>query len=1606
MVKLTPDVQRPFVNVFTQFRVQEPANSAIVGQCQSVLDKHIGKRVYRIVGSVPAANFISIPKLPSESLGLVGKNLYIQLHVASSSLFVFHVLVHTKQGVTLDISVNNLNHTLRLAGLSLQYPISLSDKWSVLLLQLDAIVAQHTTYNFKSVKSIQFCANMHVRGALSSDNVYEMETLPRDFAFPVRNGLSLSELYDFIPLPPMSRPPAPLAPNARPLSAPSRLSDISNINTSSVSALNKSGLRRSFDYSDLSSPLLEMQHVVGATSYPGCCLWSTDGRCVIYACASAIIVHNFNTGDQRILNGHTGDVRFLATTSDGTMLLSCQAGPNPLIRVWSLSTCLILSVIALKGSSLQCISSSPSSLNIAVVLNEGVRQSILLYDMSSVPSGGRASLVSEFVSDVHINRVSFAPWDDSRLVSCGNRSIRLYRLHKGALRPFSIDLRNFSSAVFLDVCHEPALSSASESQRRCYVSTDSGLLFVVSYTTQMLERSFKLHSKAIRSIHVGTDAKHGLAIVTACDDKTCKVWPIDFSEFLAEVPQVAAVTSVCFSSDSLRVCMSTANGCICVLDVPSKKVSFVTHSHSRGVLNLICDPHNEEITTTSSDSIMRIWDLQSYDQRFEFVAHGDMATAVCYHPTQYKFVAGFKSGLVKSFDIRTQDVEHTCNTKMACIVAVAFTSDCVYLLCSSVDGRIAIIDAQRSFQVLRISSTCEPNDPIALAMHPTHHVACALGPHAGSIVVLDPQSGGRNAILLPPHGSTLSKLTFAAQGRVVIALSARGRLLAWKVPRDLVHWQAQHLWESPQLTTGSEIISLAVSDNALLAAIGTADCKIWVWSLPHPDEVSASAIRSAFKYQMFIGHSHPVTALTFSTNLKSLVSCEDGPTMITWTVCAAIALDSSDIIEEAIASKELELDRFRQQQRDADSPVLRLPFSHPGASAAAPGGDISSPTDTSESISEPNQDRMPVERFRSRYMQADSPDDNEYFASQSNVPVAGGRKTPSPLARIRARSAELISPAVPKILQHSPTIPPMPPLQAPTPTYTGSRSLEIHSDSSSEPNGASAYDMHNDDPIVTYDDVARDSKIQYVVPEDEAGMKLGKIMGYIGQGSRSVIWNQSRGILAHCSGSAVVVERLDGADESRVQEQQCFLHGLTSETTCITLSPSSHLLAGCGASISSEHGVATPAVVVWDISTNQPVATLTNTRNQCIKIVAFSPDGQALVAVGEGAQPTLSVWELYEDRVVATLHMDYEVTELVWLTKSDLNSSHAGSGEFVTCGLGGITFFCLTPSAELLYMDFDSESLSSMNYTAMALIESGRGVIIGNSEGILHEFWATDEGNECIYRWEGHQSGAITALSCSSVSPSASQGCLITAGHRPHVRLWLRSHQDGWKAIRDITLDATPVYVFVGHDYDGVIGTSNNATWHVKFLAGEGELLNAGPRHALTCLAWAPGSTRFATGDCRGNVEVWSAESGEMQWRFVGVSGCGPIASLQFGDADTLLVACSGTTSPGSSATILLLHLSEDEQCCNSIPDIAHAKSRPSLVTSSQVLGSFPDSEQRIRMAGFSHEPDVVYVAFGGQVLALGLRTNTRSAMNVLGSPDIQITDMAQHQVRLRCGAR
>jgi hypothetical protein len=42
-------------------------------------DKEIGKRVFSIAGSVPASNFVLLPRHRNQNLGLTGQYLYIQV---------------------------------------------------------------------------------------------------------------------------------------------------------------------------------------------------------------------------------------------------------------------------------------------------------------------------------------------------------------------------------------------------------------------------------------------------------------------------------------------------------------------------------------------------------------------------------------------------------------------------------------------------------------------------------------------------------------------------------------------------------------------------------------------------------------------------------------------------------------------------------------------------------------------------------------------------------------------------------------------------------------------------------------------------------------------------------------------------------------------------------------------------------------------------------------------------------------------------------------------------------------------------------------------------------------------------------------------------------------------------------------------------------------------------------------------------------------------------------------------------------------------------------------------------------------------------------------
>lgn len=85
-------------------------------------DKTIKGSVFKIVGSIPAGNYIQLPKTATQSLGLTGHLLYLCFRPVPSKYFVVHIDVVTQDGLVVRVSFSNLFKEFKSTSTWLQFP--------------------------------------------------------------------------------------------------------------------------------------------------------------------------------------------------------------------------------------------------------------------------------------------------------------------------------------------------------------------------------------------------------------------------------------------------------------------------------------------------------------------------------------------------------------------------------------------------------------------------------------------------------------------------------------------------------------------------------------------------------------------------------------------------------------------------------------------------------------------------------------------------------------------------------------------------------------------------------------------------------------------------------------------------------------------------------------------------------------------------------------------------------------------------------------------------------------------------------------------------------------------------------------------------------------------------------------------------------------------------------------------------------------------------------------------------------------------------------------------------------------------------------------------
>ncbi|NXK55551.1 WDR90 protein, partial [Chauna torquata] len=235
--------QSPYLNVFKHFRVGEWKRSAKEGDVTAFTDKTLKGTVYRIRGSIPASNYLQLPRTGTQSLGLRGRYLYLLFRPLPRRCFVVHLDVATEENQVVRISFSNLFKEFRSTATWLQFPFvcgaaqdSLYEstaktskrdlvgaapanvRWTCLMLDLHDILSVYLSRRYSHVKSIKLCSNLLVRNVCTSDLLFDpgvtfsearqanlacrgVSPMPREMAFPVPKGEKWHDHYDFIRFP-------------------------------------------------------------------------------------------------------------------------------------------------------------------------------------------------------------------------------------------------------------------------------------------------------------------------------------------------------------------------------------------------------------------------------------------------------------------------------------------------------------------------------------------------------------------------------------------------------------------------------------------------------------------------------------------------------------------------------------------------------------------------------------------------------------------------------------------------------------------------------------------------------------------------------------------------------------------------------------------------------------------------------------------------------------------------------------------------------------------------------------------------------------------------------------------------------------------------------------------------------------------------------------------------------------------------------------------------------------------------------------------------------------------------------------------------------------
>ncbi|KAL3668425.1 hypothetical protein V7S43_006513 [Phytophthora oleae] len=619
---------------------------------------------------------------------------------------------------------------------------------------------------------------------------------------------------------------------------------------------------------------------------------------------------------ENYLYGHCTAICSLAITNDGHFLASAEQPTESKqngVRLWNLTTRECITIVKAQPKGVHALCFSPLSKNrlllCVVGRDECFRTQIFIWDCSSLQNGKQKSLsaavnlMARQTSDFPIDQIAFSPYeqqDQYHLVSCGRENVRYWRVNpnSGHLTGSPVILNEYSrGTVFNDIGFDTLVDSHPSNIHRVrplYVASSLGTLLVVDYDSKQVICVYQLHDASINCLSVNAGF-----CVTGSDDCFLRVWSLDFTDFFLEAHHEAGVSWLDVSADGMKVLVGSRNNAIGVLDIADQLYATLLRSHTKTITamaptawgsplaSLLLEDirpgrvgtAESELVTASSDGTLRVWDVSSGHQLYEFDMQQECVTSLAASPVNSGIVAvGFASGFTRIFDVHRTDSTKEVSSSMlhefrqhqSSIRHIAFDPEGQHLYTSGAGNQLCLYDAQESeyLPLKMLLADFDSEDGRFEVSHDKKWLIL-IGSDRRDVLMLDPCSLRVIATVRPPkQEETLKLARFSNHSAELLVLSASDKLLIFSLPgREFVQFM-------PLL--GQEGISaLVMSANAKYMATGGTDGSIRVWNWDDRGRIGRM-------HQSFLGHAGKVNELAFTNDGKSIVGTGESSAICIW----------------------------------------------------------------------------------------------------------------------------------------------------------------------------------------------------------------------------------------------------------------------------------------------------------------------------------------------------------------------------------------------------------------------------------------------------------------------------------------------------------------------------------------------------------------------------------------------------------------------------------------------------------------------------------------------------------------------------------------------------